>query len=180
VVPAVLEAYDFSGIGTLMDVAGGHGFVLCSILKRYPKMKGILLEMEHVAPGAEQRICDDQLQQRCKVVVGDFFKGVPEGADAIVMKHIIHDWDDARAIALLKNCHAALPKNGKVILLEAVVPEGDEPSFSKVLDLEMLAATGGLERTEKQYRKLFEDAGFRLTRVLETKSPLNVVEAVRS
>jgi cyclopropane fatty-acyl-phospholipid synthase-like methyltransferase len=177
-IPAVLEVYDFSGIGTLMDVAGGHGYLLTSILQKYPKMRGVITDLAHVVNGAESRIQELGLSDRCTACAGDFFQSVPSGVDAIIMKHIIHDWDDERAITILTNCRKALPANGKVILLESVLPEGNEPHFGKILDLEMLALPGGLERTEAEYRRLFEKAGLRLNRVVPTKSPLSVVDAV--
>lgn len=181
VIPAVLEVYDFSPISTLMDVAGGHGFVLTSILEKYPQMKGILFEMEHVCEGARARIAGLECKGRCQVVTGDFFKSIPAGADAIIMKHIIHDWDDEKALTILKNCHRALADkpNAKVILLEAVLPAGNEPHLGKFIDLEMLMMPGGRERTEKEFRTLFAKAGFQLTRVVPNKSPLSVVEAER-
>jgi hypothetical protein len=175
-----LEAYDFSGIGTLVDVAGGHGQVLCSILAKYPKMHGILTDMEHVLVGARERIRLLNLETRCETVPCDFFKSVPAGGDAYIMKHIIHDWDDEKCLVILGNIRAALgAKNGKVILLEAVMPAGPEPHPAKFLDLEMLALPGGRERTEEEYRSLLARAGFRLTRVVPTKSPLSVIEAVK-
>jgi hypothetical protein len=181
VIPAVLEAYDFSSIGTLMDVAGGHGFVLTSILEKYPKMRGILLEVDHVCAGASQRIGKLECSGRCQIMTGDFFKSIPAGADAIIMKHIIHDWDDDEALTILRNCHRALAgkPTAKVILLEAVLPPGDEPHFGKVLDLEMLLLPGGRERTEEEFRTLFAKAGFQLTRIVPNKSPLSVIEAER-
>jgi hypothetical protein len=181
VMPAVLEAFDFSDIGTLVDVAGGHGFVLTSILKRNPKMKGILIDLPHVVKGAPPRIEEMGLTNRCEVMSGDFFKSVPSGGDAYIMKHIIHDWDDDRATAILKNCHAALEgkTKGRVILLEAVVPPGNDPHFSKIIDLEMFMLPGGRERTEAEFRTLFKNAGFELKQIVPTKSPLCVIEAER-
>jgi O-methyltransferase domain/Dimerisation domain len=181
VIPAVLEVYDFSSIGTLMDVAGGHGFVLTSVLEKYPQMKGVLFEMEHVCEGAQARIAKLECQGRCQVVTGDFFKSIPGGADAIIMKHIIHDWNDEQALTILKNCHQALAgrSKAKVILLEAVLPHGNEPHFGKIIDLEMLMMPGGRERTEEEFRTLFAKAGFQLTRIVPNKSPLSVVEAER-
>jgi len=179
VIPAVLEAYDFSGIGTLVDVAGGHGLVLTSILEKYPQMRGILFDMERVCVGARERIKKVGMESRVQVVAGDFFKEVPEGADAVIMKHIIHDWQDAEARQILANCHRALPANGKVMLLESVLTPGNDPDLGKWIDLEMLALPGGRERTEEEFRALFASAGFRLTRVVRNASPLAVVEAVR-
>ena len=177
-VPAVLEAYDFSGIGTLVDVAGGHGFVLTSILAKYPAMRGVLFDLEHVIPGAKQRIASLGQQGRCTTVSGDFFKAVPPG-DAYIMKHIIHDWDDDRAVQILANCRKGLsgPK-GRVMLLEIVIPPGSAPHLGKVIDLEMLAMPGGKERTEKEYAELFARAGLKLTGVAPTKSPFSVIEAM--
>jgi hypothetical protein len=177
IIPAVLEAYDFSGIKTLVDIAGGHGAVLTSILQKYPSMKGILFDLDHVVAGATARIASQGLADRVTTASGDFFKAVPPGGDAYIMKHIVHDWDDARATTILKNIHAVLPKGGRVILLEGVIPAGNEPGFGKVLDLEMLVMPGGKERTEEEYRALFAGAGFDLTRVVATQSPLNVIEA---
>ncbi|HZQ90717.1 MAG TPA: methyltransferase [Terriglobales bacterium] len=177
--PAVLEAYDFSGIGTLVDVAGGHGFILTSILQKYPGMKGILFDLEHVVAGATERIAACGVENRCERASGDFFKAVPSG-DAYVMKHIIHDWDDEKAITILKNIRTAMGsrKPGKVMLIEAVLSSGSEPHFAKLLDLEMFMLPGGRERTEAEFASLFDRSGFRMTRVVPTKSPVCVVEAV--
>jgi hypothetical protein len=182
VMPAVLEAYDFSGITTLADIAGGHGFVLASVLERYPAMKGILYELDNVAPGARARFAEMGLAGRTQVLAGDFFQSVPSGADAYIMKHIIHDWDDDKAGLLLRNIHQALaPRSrGKVLLLESVLAPGNEPNMGKLIDLEMLVGPGGRERTEEQFRDLFQRSGFRLTRIVPTKSPLCVVEAERA
>jgi hypothetical protein len=179
-VPAVLEAYDFSGIGTLVDVAGGHGGLLGPVLAKYPKMRGILTDLEHVLAGAKVHLERHGVAGRCTTVVCDFFKSVPAGGDAYVMKHIIHDWDDEKCLLILRNIATAMGgKKGKVILVEAVMPAGNEPHLVKFLDLEMLAMPGGRERTEAEYAALFERAGFRLTRVVPTKSPMSVIEAVR-
>ncbi len=177
VIPAVLEAYDFSGIGTLVDVAGGHGSVLTAILEKHPQMRGILFDLEHVVAGARPRLEKLQLADRVQLASGDFFQSVPAGGDAFVMKHIIHDWDDARALTILKNCRQASPR-AKVVLLEAVLPSGNEMHFGKLLDLEMLTLPGGRERTRDEFRALFAQAGYRLARVVPTKSPLSVIEAV--
>ena len=180
VIPAVLKAYDFTGIGTLVDVAGGHGQVVTSILQAYPSMKGVLGDLEHVLPGAESRIRAMGLTDRCRVEVIDFFKAVPRGGDAYIMKHIIHDWDDEKCITILKNIRAAMIPGGRVILLDSVLPPPNEPDFGKIIDLEMLLMPGGRERTEEEFRSLFDRAGFRLTRIVKTESPLSVIEARHS
>jgi len=180
VIAAALDAYDFGQIGVLVDVAGGHGEVLMSVLKKYPNVRGVLTDVGHVIDGAKPRIAAAGLADRCQAVPCDFFKAVPEGGDAYIMKHIIHDWDDGRATTILKNIGRAMgDKRGKVILLESVIADGGAPDFGKMLDIEMLAMPGGRERSADEFRALFAGAGFELTRVVPTKSPLSVVEAVR-
>jgi hypothetical protein len=176
VIPAVIEAYDFSDIGTLVDVAGGHGAVLTAILQKYPAMKGVLFDVDHVIAGARAAIAAQGLADRCTTAAGDFFTAVPPGGDAYIMKHIIHDWNDDKAAAILTNIRKVLPKHGRVILLEAVIPEGNEAGLGKIMDLEMLVMPGGRERTEREFHALFARAGFTLTRVVPTTSPLSVVE----
>jgi hypothetical protein len=178
-VGAALEAYDFSPFPTIVDVGGGHGFAICSILEKYPQMQGILFDLKDIVPGAEQRICELHLEKRCRTAHGDFFQSVPEGGDLYFMKHILHDWTDARATIILRNCRRALEgkSNGKVVLLEFVVPPGNQPHPSKIIDIEMLFFPGGRERMEQEWRELFAGAGFRLSRIAPTKSPFSVIEA---
>ena len=178
VAPAVLQAYDFSGIGVLVDVAGGHGMLLSSILQRYPSMRGILFDAPHVIAGAnapESLGVGDRVEK----VAGDFFQAVPPGGDAYIMKHIIHDWNDERSSVILRNIRTALAgkPRGRVILVEAVIKPGNEPDLSKFIDIEMMLLPGGRERTEAEFKALFERNGFRLTRVVPTQAPLWVVEA---
>jgi hypothetical protein len=178
VIPAVLDVYDFSGIDVLVDVAGGHGAVLTSILERYPDMRGILMDVDHVVAGARPKIEAMNLQGRCETAAGDFFKAVPEG-DAYIMKHIIHDWDDERASVILRNIHEALAAkaDGRVILIESVIQPGNAPDLGKLIDLEMLMMPGGRERTADEFEALFAKSGFQMTRIVPTKSPLSVIEA---
>lgn len=176
--PAVLDAYDFSWLNgkTLVDIGGGHGFVLTSILKKYPEIHGAVADLEHVLAGAPEMIRNAGVESRCSTHVCDFFAAVPP-ADAYIMKHIIHDWDDEKATTILRNCARAGRGKTRVILMESVVAPGNEPHFAKWLDLEMLLLPGGKERTEAEFAKLFEGAGFKLTRVVPTKGALFVVEA---
>ncbi|MBV9211219.1 MAG: methyltransferase [Acidobacteria bacterium] len=176
---AVLASYDFSGIKQLVDVGGGHGSLIAAILKANPEMKGLLFDAPPVIEGARPKLEAEGLAERCQAVAGDFFESVPEGGDAYILKWIIHDWDEERATSILRNCHRAMKENGKLLLVEAVVPEGVEPHFSKFIDLNMLVMTGGRERTQEEYRKLFEASGFRLTKVVETPSPMSVIEGER-
>ena len=179
VVPAVLESYDFSGIGTLCDVAGGHGMMLTSILQKYPAMKGVLFDLEHVIAGSHEIIRSAGVADRCETASGDFFQAVP-AADSYLMKHIIHDWEESKAITILRNCAKAMRGNGKILLIECILPAGDEPHMGKWIDIEMLALPGGQERNEAEYRELLQKADLKLVRAIPTQSPFSVIEAVKS
>lgn len=175
---AVMEVYDFSPFSTIVDVAGGHGYVICEILRKHPGVKGILFDLTQVVTGAEHRICQLALDGRCRTVAGDFFASVPAGGDLYLMKSIIHDWVEDRALAILQNCRKALQEkaHGKLVLIELVIPAGNIPDMSKIIDMQMLYFPGGRERTEEEYSQLFAKAGFRLTRVIPTRSPYSVIE----
>ena len=175
-IPAIIKAYDFSSIGKLVDVGGGHGSLLAAILKANPQMKGVLFDLAPAAEGAKQLMKEEGLADRCEVVAGNFFESVPGGGDAYIMKHIIHDWDDVRALKILRNCHSAMKKGGKLLLVEAVIAPGNEPSLGKLMDINMLVLPGGLERTESEYAELFAAAGFELTKITPTGSPMSVIE----
>ena len=149
-------------------------------MKAFPDIKGILFDVPAVINGAGALLEKEGMAARVEKVAGDFFKSVPRGADAYMMKHIIHDWDDERAIKILNSIYAAMPDDGKVLIIETVVPAGNEPHYSKVLDLEMLVSPGGLERTAEEYRELLAAAGLRLTRIISTPSPYSIVEAVKA
>jgi len=179
--PPVIEAYDFSWLNgkTLVDIGGGHGKLLTIILKKYPGLSGMVFDVDHVLAGAVPRIQEAGLAGRCATCSGDFFAAVPAG-DAYIMKNIIHDWSDERALTILKNCHRAGKGKTRVILVECVITPGNEPHFAKWLDLEMLLLPGGRERTEEEFAELFHKAGFRLTQILRTKSPVCVLEAEKA
>ena len=176
--PAVAAAYDFAGVQTLVDVGGGIGTLLATVVQAHPGMRGVLLEMPHVAAQARPRLAAAGLGDRCTVVEGDFFAAVPPGGDAYVLSHVIHDWDEARCQAILTNCRRAMGGRGRLLLVEAVLPPGDAPHPGKMLDLVMLTLTGGRERSEAEYATLLAAAGFTLTRVVPTASQASVVEAV--
>ena len=177
-IPTVLDAYDFSQARVLVDVGGGHGSVVGAILQKYPQMRGILFDIDHVVAGAEPYLRSIGVADRCQIVAGNFFESVPAG-DTYIMKNIIHDWDDEKSILILKNIGAQLKAqpNGKILLLEMVLSAGNEPELGKWADIEMLALPGGRERTENEYRDLFARAGFRLTRIVRTQGPQSVIEA---
>lgn len=177
---AVVSAYDFSGINRIVDVGGGHGLLLASILKANPHMTGVLFELPFASEGAQRLLEAEGVAERSEVVVGNFFESeVPSCGDAYLLKSVIHDWDDDRSRAILKNCYEAMSKNGKLLLIERVVPAGNEPSVAKVNDLVMLVVAGGCERTALEYQQLFEATGFQLTNIIPTPSGFSVIEGVR-
>jgi hypothetical protein len=174
---AMLAAYDFAGIGILADVGGGNGSLLIAALERHPKLRGMLVDLPNVAGRARASFEAAGLAERCQVVAGNFFQSIPGGADAYLMRHIIHDWDDRRATQILENVHQALAGRGKLLLVEGVIRPGNTPSFTKLLDLTMLLIPGGQERSEEEFRRLLAGAGFRLVRVVPTESEVSVIEA---
>ncbi|MEN6541080.1 methyltransferase [Parvibaculum sp.] len=173
----VLAAYDFSPFRTVADIGGGYGAVLGSILMLNPGMKGILFDLPHTAEGARRYFDEAGLGPRVETHGGSFFDSVPGGADAYVMKHIIHDWSDEESILIMKNIRAKIPATGKLLLIEHVIPAPGVAHFSKFLDLEMLVATTGRERTEPEYAALMAKAGFRLERIVPTIGLASVIEA---
>lgn len=177
--PAVLSLCDLSAAKTIVDIGGGRGTLMSSMLRAYPQARGIVLDLPHVIEQGRTLIAEYGLQDRCELIAGDFFKAVPAGGDVYILKWVIHDWTDAQAIAILKNCHAAMPPHGRLLLIEAPLPRRNEPSLHKLMDINMLVMTGGRERTEAEYRSLLEAAGFTLTRVAVTPLELAVIEAAR-
>jgi cyclopropane fatty-acyl-phospholipid synthase-like methyltransferase len=167
---AITSLYDFSRFNKVVDVGGGHGGLITSILKTRPEMNSVLFDAPEVIDGARPKLEAAGLADRCETVAGDFFQAVPEGGDAYIMKWIIHDWDDERAIRILKNCRSRMQPDGRLILVDCVVPETDEPHFSKFIDLNMLVMTGGKERTAKEFEELLAAAGFRLLRVISHRA----------
>lgn len=177
-VPAFLEAYDFSGLGRVTDVGGGHGALLRAILKKYPEASGTVAEMACVVPETRVAIEADGLAGRCDAVDCDFFEAVPAGADCYILKNIIHDWEDRLALKILRNVRAGLAPHGRLLLAEVVLSDGPEPHLGKLMDIEMMTFVGGKERTESEFRALLAEAGFHLRRVVPTKTPLSLIEAV--
>jgi hypothetical protein len=167
---AITRAYDFSAVERLVDVGGGHGRLLATVLRAHPAMRGVLFDAPGVAPGAAPVLAAAGVLDRCEIAGGDFFEAVPAGGDAYILRQIIHDWDDDRAARILGNCRSALGDGGKVLVLERAL-EPDPRDCLPVLhvDMEMLVNVGGLQRTDDGYRALFARAGLRLTEVV----PLN-------
>jgi len=175
-IPAILDAYDFSSINTVVDVGGGEGILLARILKAYPEMNGILFEMPSVMESAKQTLSKEGVTERADLVPGNFFQQSPPTADAYILKFIIHDWDDEQSILILKNIAAVMHKKSRVLLLESVMPEGNEPSLAMLRDLQMMVQPGGMERTDSEYRELLKKAGLKITKIHPTKSFLDIIE----
>lgn len=176
---AVKAAYDFSGVGRLVDVGGGQGLLLGTILEGYPALKGVLYDLPHVVAQAEPLLRQAGVLDRVERVGGDFFESVPSGGDTYIMKSILHDWPDEACVKILKNCARAMQPGGRVLAVDLVMSTDSRPEDGKFLDLEMLVMTqGGKERTEAEFAALFQAAGLRLNRVVRTMSPRCVIEAV--
>ncbi len=178
---AVVTAYDFSRVRTLVDVGGGQGALLSSILAANPGLRGILFDIPPVIESARARLAAGGLAARCEPVAGDVFASVPPGGDAYLLKWIIHDWDDEQSLAILRSCHRAMTRDGRLLLVERIVPErtdrGVDTQSILLTDLNMLVLTGGHERTAAEYRALLEGAGFTLAGIVPTATPLSVIEA---
>jgi len=181
---AVTAAYDFSRLGTLVDVGGGQGALISSILAANPALRGILFDIPPVIESARGRIGEAGLAGRCELVAGDFFASVPAGGDAYVLKWVIHDWDDEHSAAILRSCHRAMARDGRLLLVERVVPERIDQSADTqgmlLGDLNMLLVTGGRERTAAEYQALLARAGYTLARIVPTGTQLSIVEGTRA
>jgi hypothetical protein len=174
---AIVDADTFDGIGRLVDVGGGNGTLLAAILRAHPGMRGVVVDLAPVIERARPGIAASDVADRLELVAGDFFESRLPVGDAYLLSWIIHDWDDAAAGRILANCRRAIGEAGRLLLVEAVVPPGDVPHFSRTLDIVMLVALGGRERTAGEYRALLRDAGFELMAIHETASPMSVLEA---
>jgi hypothetical protein len=174
---AMLAAYDFGGIHVLADIGGGNGSLISVVLHRYPKMRGLLFDLAHVVQRAKENLKQQGLADRCQVMEGSFFDTVPPGADAYLFRHVIHDWTDEQSVRILSHCRKVIPNRGRLLLVECVVPAGNERSISKDFDIAMMTFPGGAERTESEFQSVLKQAGFALTNVTPTTSMISVVEA---
>ncbi|MCM3339959.1 hypothetical protein M3650_15290 [Paenibacillus sp. MER TA 81-3] len=178
IIPAVLAAYDFSQFDTVVDIGGGHGILMEQLLTSCTHTKGIVFDQPAVIDSAKQYIMSLGLEARCDCMGGNFFESVPQGGEAYVMKHIIHDWSDEESISILSNCRSAMKEDGKLLLLEVVLASGNEAHFGKLLDMEMLAMSTGKERTQAEYERLLQQSGFRLNRIVPTSTHVSIIEGV--
>jgi len=164
-----------------VDIGGGHGSLLATILKANPKLKGVLFDQPSVIVRAkqDQHVTAKGIAERCTLESGSFFAAVPAGGDAYIMKYILHDWNDEQCVKILANCRAAMNEKGRVLVVDNVIPPGNDPSWGKLVDIQMLVI-GGRERTKKEFAGIFKQAGLKLMRVVATKCPLSIIEAVRA
>jgi hypothetical protein len=180
---AIAATYDFSPFAKLVDIGGGNGSLLIGILHANPKLQGIVFDMPHAAEKARAKIAEANLHSRCVAIAGDFFKEVPAGADAYIIKHVIHDWNDDRATAILRSIHRAMPAQGKLLIAEGVYPsridQSDAGRGAAANDVNMLVCTGGRQRSEEEFRSLYAASGFELTSIIATPARLSLIEGVR-
>lgn len=176
--PAVVATYDFSGFEHIVDVAGGAGGLLAAILASAPKLRGTLFDQPAVIEQAKSDGILTTFADRCQLVGGSFFEGVPAGADAYIMKHIIHDWEDELAAKILSNCRRAMRPGGKLLVVDRVIGPPNAPDPKKFFDVAMMLIPGGRERTESEWKALYASAGFRLTKILQTPAPHSVIEGI--
>lgn len=179
---AILEAYDFSSFSKLVDVGGGLGILLADILKANPAMTGILFELPPVAERAKQgdHFQTQELAGRYEIVGGDFLETVPSGGDVYILKQIIHNLSNDNAIKLLQNCYHAMPTNAKLLVIDPIIPPNNEPSFSKLLDLQMMVTHGAQVHTANEFHNLITKAGFQINNIIPTKSPCCIIESVKT
>jgi SAM-dependent methyltransferase len=175
---AIASAIDFSGARLVVDVGGGHGALVIAILRKHPNARAILVDEASVVDGARPRLEREGLSERCQFIAGDFFGSLPEGGDVYILKEVVHDWGDERAVAILRSCRRAIAGGGRLLVIERIVPPGNVPFVGELVDLTMLVLTGGRERTEAEYRALLDAAGFSLARVVATPVGTDVIEAV--
>ena len=178
----VTHAYDFDEMRRIVDVGGGYGALLAAILEAYPDAHGVLYDLPHAIEGARAHLASAGLASRCELVAGSFFESVPAGADAYLLKSIVHDWDDEQSVTILRSCRRAIPPGGKLLLVERMMPERFEPSsrhrlFAR-LELSRFVGHGGRERTEAEFRTLLDLGGFILTRLVPTALEFNILEGV--
>ena len=175
---AVVEAYDFSGLNRVVDLGGGRGALISAILKRYPHVQGVLTDLPTVANEAKAFIESEGFQDRCEIIGGDYFKSVPSGADIYILKGIIEDEEDDGVVALLKHCRQAMGNHARLLIVGWIMSPHGSPFPTNMSDIQMMVLTGGLQRTEEEYGALFEKAGFKVNRILATRSELSIIEGV--
>jgi hypothetical protein len=176
-IQAVTTVYDFSRFRSLVDIGGGRGHVLAAIVAATPGLRGVLFDQAHVIPRADAWLTERGVRERCDLIAGSFFESVPAGHDAYLLKHVLHDWDDARSLTILQATHRGMPSDGTLLILDAVIGPGNEPNPAKWLDLQMMVILGGKERTQAEHGALLSRAGFRIQRIVEVPGTVPIIEA---
>ena len=174
---AVASAYDFSRATTVVDLGGGQGGLLATILRAATEARGTLFDLPHVMDVARRQFEQAGVATRVRLETGDFFKSVPAGGEVYLLRKVLHDWDDDKARAILRACRSAMTASARLLIVETLVAPGNTPCHAKDLDLLMLVYTGGRERTEQEYRELLDATGFALERTLATASTMSIIEA---
>lgn len=176
---ATIDSYDFSGINKIIDIGGGHGTLVASILTQNPQIHGIIFDQPSIIQEATKLLEKEKIKNRCEAIGGDFFQSVPSGGDLYILSYILHDWNDECSIKILKNIRQEIKDNGKLLVIEGVLPLNNESHFTKFMDLEMMVIyPNGKERTELEYRHLYEASGFQLNRIIPTSEPVSVIEGI--
>jgi len=175
VITSCLSSYDFGKFSKVYDIGGGTGHFLSTLLKKNPSMRGLLFDVPAVIKDAQPNLAD--FGQRCAAIAGDFFKSVPSDGEAYLLKSVIHDWNDADALKILKQCHKAMPARGTLVLIEPIIHSANEQEYAKCMDVYMMAITGGKERTRKDFEELLKQAGFRIDTVVQTDTEFAIIEA---
>jgi len=173
----VARVIDLSQAEIIVDVGGANGVLLAATLAANPKAHGVLFDLPHVVADAKTYLASRGLQGRTETLGGDFFAEVPPG-DALLLKAVLHDWDNAKALSILRGCRAALRSGGRLVVVEMLLPEDNAPSMAQLMDLNMLVMLTGRERSKAEFESLFQEAGLRLERVHGTHSPFSVLEAM--
>jgi hypothetical protein len=176
----IVDVYDFSGFSKITDIGGGLGSLMAEILVANHSIEGVVADIPSVIEEARKYIRARALENRCQAVECDMFKQIPQGSDAYLLSHILHDWPDEECLEILKNCHQAMKTGEKLLIIEIVIPPGNQPSIGKLLDLEMMVTTGGRERTEEEYRTLLASTGFELSQIIPTNASVSMVEGIRT
>ncbi len=174
---SVVTAFDFSSTRVLVDVGGGHGALVSAILQAYPQVHAKVFDLPSVIEGTRAHLDSVGLTARCELIGGNFFESIPVGGDTYTLKDIVHDWDDEQAVAILRNCRAAMSSSARLLIIERLIPPGNEPSSAKLIDISMLVFSGGRERTEAEYRTLLEAGGFTIKNIHPTDFEINIIEA---
>jgi hypothetical protein len=174
----IVEAYDFSTFHELVDVGGAHGSLLRAILEVNSDLRGILFDLPPVVKSAQATFRGTDLEKRTVLVGGDLFQEIPPDADAYMLKFILHNWSDSKSFEILQNCRNAMRPDSRLLIVEQIIPAGNEPFFGKILDLEMLVVLAGKERTASEFKDLLDASGFKLTRIIPTQSPFSIIEAL--